>query len=523
MMMKLSNNVVEDLLREANLHGLELVVEHGQLRYTACPANVPDELMKKIEEHRAALIFAWPWSTAERARLHAGPVFSRRSNAQGEVRLLVHASTPREAFSAELAHVHFMNSTHMTLRYHAPFYAHALAAAAEQVTLRYPVLASVFSNGEAGPSITVGVGKRPVVEEYDVSSEAPATRERHAREIASRVICRPFEPEVGPLFRLFCIKLGECDFVIGYVIHHLVCDHTASMTVKRELMMMYQACLQGLPIPQRRPSMEYTDYLQATWDWLNTEVGDAAKRYWQARLRGAPATRLASLEKHDEFYDEDARLREFHIDRQVLQRLRKFGTDHKIRMSTMCLTAKILATSSISSSKDVTVAVIMTARQLPQLVGVVGWLGNVLPIRVTLEADDSFEDVARKVELRLEEARRYIFYPYSFLQAIMQEVPSSFIFPFYNYKETSVIAASAESAKLAEDFPIDFVNGTFINGSHFFEAMVSDSGITGSLQYSPRLYSPDIVSAFLDMFTSILESVPNRASRSVLPAAAANF
>jgi condensation domain-containing protein len=443
----------------------------------------------------------------------ASPVFARRGDAREEVRLLVHPSTPREAFSAELANVHTMNSTYMTLRYHAPIYPRALAAAAEQIALRYPALASVFKNGAAGPTIAVGVGKRPVVEEYDVSAGTPETRERHAREIASQVICRPFDAQVGPLFRLFCIKLDASDFVIGYVIHHLVCDHTSSMAVRRELLLLYQAGLQGLPVPQRRPTIEYTDYLQATWDWLQTDVADAAQDYWQARLRGAPATRLATLEKHDECFAEDARLREFHIDRPVLQRLRQFGAEHKIRLFTLCLTAKVLAIAAISNSRDVTVAVIMTLRQLPQLVGVVGWLSNVLPIRVTLEADDSFEDVARKVEDRLEEARRYIFYPYSFFEAIMKDVPSSSIFPFYNYKENSVIAAPPENVRLAENFPIDFVNGTFINGSHYFETLTSDSGITGYLRYSPRLYSPTIVSTFLDMFTDILESVPRRASR----------
>src|SRR5205823_2467623 len=109
----------------------------------------------------------------------------------------------------------------------------------------------------------------------------------------------------------------------------LVCDHTSSMTVRRELMMLYHASLQALPIPQRRPAIGYTDYLQATWDWLDTDVADLAKSYWQDRLRGAPATRLAGLEKHAACFDENARLREFHIDRQVLQRLRQFGTEHK--------------------------------------------------------------------------------------------------------------------------------------------------------------------------------------------------
>jgi hypothetical protein len=452
----------------------------------------------------------------------ASPGFSRRGSAQEEVRLLVHPSTPREAFTADLANVHTMNSTYMTLRYHAPIHARALAAAAEQVALRYPALAGVFKNGAAGPTITAGVGRRPVVEEYDVSSETAETRERHAREIASRVICHPFDSEAGPLFRLFCIKLAESDFVIGYVVQHLVCDHTSSMTVRRELMMLYYASLQGLPIPQRRPALEYTDYLQATWDWLRTDIADAAKDYWQARLRGAPATRLAGVEKYSQCFAEDARLRDFHIDKGALQRLRQFGTERKIRMFTMCLAAKILAISAISNSRDVTVAVVMTLRQLPQLVGVVGWLSNVLPIRVTLEAGDSFEDVAGKVETRLEEARRYLFYPYSFLEAIMKEVPSSSVFPFFNYKENSVIAAPAENVRLAENFPIDFVNGTFINGSHYFETMTSDSGITGYLRYSPRLYSPDIVSTFLDIFTNVLESVPDKALQSMPSRAAAN-
>jgi hypothetical protein len=105
----------------------------------------------------------------------------------------------------------------------------------------------------------------------------------------------------------------------------------------------------------------------------------------------------------------------------------------------------------------------------------------------------------------------------------MKEVPSSSIFPFFNYKENSVIAAPAENVKLAENFPIDFVNGTFINGSHYCETMASDSGITGYLRYSPRLYSADTVSTFLDMFTHILESVPDKALQPMLPKAAANF
>ena len=381
----------------------------------------------------------------------------------------------------------------------------ALQHATEQLTTRYQILVSAIRNGPAGPEVILGAAKPPVVEDYDVSTEVDTNRESKARAIATEVLCRAFDTESGPLFRICCITITPREFVVGFVIHHLFCDMISLKIITSELMSLYGAFLHSRAMPLPPAPMGYGDYLQGIWGWLETAAAEAARNYWVKTLRDSPPTKLAAEHDFSDRYDDDAQLQQFNIDMRVVQDLRLLVSQHKTSLFAIFLTAKILAISSISGSRDVTVAVMVTVRETPQLLRVVGWMNNQLPIRIQIGANDTFEDLLRKVEHSVAEARRHQFYPPSYVWAVMRDVSASFDHPLYNYKENAVSLPPGLAEKLG-GFPIDFVNGTFVNGSHYFETVVSDDGISGYLRYSPKLYGRQVATAFVSLFAHILET-----------------
>jgi hypothetical protein len=166
----------------------------------------------------------------------------------------------------------------------------ALAKALDVIVARHESLRTTFA--------TVGAEVRQFVHEHstfrlqtlDLSAAANPTVQ--ARALAEQHATTPFDLSTGPLLRATLVRLAPQCHVFLFNIHHIVCDAWSLGVLVRELTALYQACTRGLKDPLSPLRIHYKDFTAWQNGLLAGPEAEQRRRYWHAKLAGAPALDL---------------------------------------------------------------------------------------------------------------------------------------------------------------------------------------------------------------------------------------
>src|SRR5262249_52234210 len=121
----------------------------------------------------------------------------------------------------------------------------------------------------------------------DLSSLSYEERQNEVQRLAEQERARPFDLARGPLLRTCLLRLTPKEHVLLLTLHHIIFDGWSSSLLLRDLEILYQAFLLGLPSPLEPLPIQYADYALWQRDWLQGEILQRQLDYWQERLRGA--------------------------------------------------------------------------------------------------------------------------------------------------------------------------------------------------------------------------------------------
>jgi amino acid adenylation domain-containing protein len=175
-----------------------------------------------------------------------------------------------------------------TLRLKGPLDPRALALALTCLVARHEILRTTFRDAPGGPVQEVRPPWQVTLPARDLTGP-PAGRPAALRAAIARVVRDPIGPGALPLVRWELYRLGEDDWALVQVEHHLIHDGISANLLLGELRDAYAAIAAG-----REPDLpplpaQYGDYALAQRAWRGT-CGHAAQRdWWAAQLDGVPA------------------------------------------------------------------------------------------------------------------------------------------------------------------------------------------------------------------------------------------
>ena len=110
------------------------------------------------------------------------------------------------------------------LRLRGPLDVRALERSLSVLVGRHETLRTVFPShaGEAVPVIHPAAPRR--IPLADLRRLLPEAREREVRRQAKEAALRPFDLAAGPLLRVHLVRLGEAEWGVLFVLHHIVSD-----------------------------------------------------------------------------------------------------------------------------------------------------------------------------------------------------------------------------------------------------------------------------------------------------------
>jgi hypothetical protein len=205
------------------------------------------------------------------------------------------------------------------------------------------------------------------------------------------------------------IECAPDEFVLGLTIHHLSTDGWSGGVLSRDLGLLYQAGEPGNPA-DRLPAVQWQFAHFSEWQRLRFESGALAEgqRFWRSRLAGAHAPRLpgASAETRR------PGLTSFTLGEDIVLGLTELCRALRVTTFTVGLALFAAVLHARTGDTDLTISSMFANRIRPESADTVGFLANLLALRLRMPRAPAYTDVLAVVRDVVLEALAHQEVPY---------------------------------------------------------------------------------------------------------------
>lgn len=230
-----------------------------------------------------------------------------------------------------------------------------------------------------------------ISEDVSFKLEYARTTEEAAEGVI-RGFITPFNLEKAPLIRAMLIDVNDDKQMLAIDMHHIAADGTSIAILLKELAWIYD----GKELPELK--IQYKDY--AVWQnmMLESDYIKEKKQYWTEMLSGE----LPKLNLPLDFVRsqgikpcEDMIVSEIH--EETAKQLEKIAVQNNITLHAMLFSAYAVLLSRYCGQQDLIIGLISAGRNNPDIQNIIGVFINILPIRVRMEDNTSFSELAQLV------------------------------------------------------------------------------------------------------------------------------
>jgi len=496
---------IETILAEATSRGVALWIDADQLRFRAPPGVLTDDFRAMLNTRKAELICTLRQFAAEESGRAPGPSFLRRPQPWTLPIIQYHRQRWAAVQSGNLG-LEFTNCTHCVFRFHGRLDQEALSESVRALMARHSILSAHVIDGIRGPEFIFEPYRATPLAVVDVSKTTVGCTVAAAQAAAHELIWARFAPG-EPWIRIFVIRLDEADFVIGFVVHHFICDGWSIGIIRNELLRAYVAFAAGKQPTFQEPRMQYSDYVTGINEWLNGPGPQRDDSYWQAHLCGAPPTRICP-DLHAE--DSEAATLEAasqSIAAQSVLSLRNVGRSAGVSMHSLVLAALAADVAHSTGQNDLVIVSRVHGRHNPATFGVVGAFFDAVALRISFSMNATFIDLARQVHETCARSTAHQYYPYQLVKSSLPHGTSD-LGPMLNFREAAneVDRGDTPSGIVRFDLPPrPPVMHTALRFSNFNTDVTIDStGLHATTEYLGILYHRDTVTRFVQTLCGVL-------------------
>jgi amino acid adenylation domain-containing protein len=244
-------------------------------------------------------------------------------------------------------------------------------------------------------------------EQHDWRGLASGEQQKRLKTVLQQEQNRGFELAQAPLMRLILIQLAQDCYQFIWNRHHLLLDGWSSSILLNEVFAFYRAFNQGQDLRLERPR-PYRDYIV----WLQQQDLSASEAFWQQKLKGFTAATSFRL---DQTYHH-LRSKEHNFDTHALKlseaetaALQSFARQQQLTLNTLVQGAWAILLSRYSGENDVVFGTVVYGRpaSLAGSESMVGVFINTLPLRMSVNAEESLLPWLKQIQTQQHEVRQH--------------------------------------------------------------------------------------------------------------------
>jgi amino acid adenylation domain-containing protein len=343
----------------------------------------------------------------------------------------------------------------------------------------------------------------------DLSHLAELEGEKESNRLIQETFAEPFDLEHGPLLRIFLLVRGIDEYILIYIMHHIISDTWSTELFKKELMIIYDAFLAGKPSPLPEPTLQYADFAVWQREELQGKTMQKQLSYWKTILSGdIPILELPADRQRPAISSYRGEKQKIEIPEDLTLRLVQLTRQQGCSMFMILLTVFNMLLYRYSGQDDIIIGTPVASRTKPELEEIIGFFSNTLVIRTDLTGNPTFSQLLERVRKVTSGAYDNQDLPFEKLVEELQPERYMSLNPLFqammvmhNVPKQNV---SEEKKNAETSFFTDF-SGT-VRFDLWLSVSQSDNTIKCFLEYTTDLFDNDTIKRLLSHFKNLLEA-----------------
>jgi len=401
------------------------------------------------------------------------------------------------------------------MRIRGPLQVEALRLSFGDLVRRHESLRTRFEAHESHVQQVVDEDGGFELELRDITELDALLREKEVLQITNKPVHRPFDISTGPLLRGEVVKIASEDHLVIVSMHHIISDGWSMGVLQKELGLLYQARIEGRPMPLEPLPVQYADYALWQRGWLQGDLLEEQLGYWKEKLAGAPPLLDIPTDRiRPAVQDFRGASAELGLTREQTQALEQLAREHRVTLFMVLLAAFQTVLGRWSGQQDVVVGTPIAGRTHKKTEGLIGFFMNTLPLRTQLGGNPTFAQLLVQVKETVLGAYAHQDVPFEKLVKVVQ--------PARNLARAPVVQVLINSLAHArpsiEDFPSELdIERVYQKGEDSKFDMTLFVGeeidqLSFSLVYAAELFDHESMEALLGQLREVLLEVAENAA-----------
>jgi amino acid adenylation domain-containing protein len=393
----------------------------------------------------------------------------------------------------------------------------ALESAINRLVERHEILRTVFKEDEKGE---IRQFIRPV---KDLSIKITYYKQQGETALSTAVqeeLNKPFDLSSGPLLRVALFETENNKQVFTYTMHHIISDGWSMDVLIKELLLFYNAILQGISDPLPSLQLHYKDYAVWQLNQSQLESNSSHKQYWLDRFNvpvpvleiPADYTRPAMKTYNgDVIFD--------FIGSSTTEQLKALSRKHGGTLFIGLLAALKALFYKYTGQEDITIGSPVAGREQKDLENQIGLYMNILALRTQFSESDHFEELLEKTKEITIDAYNHQLYPFDELVEALKLKPEISRNPLFDImvvlqntgskgrqaENSSKVKATAyeQSGHVVSKYDLTFI----------FEE--EERGLGYSIEFNTDIYKKESIQRLASHFNSLLRALLDNPSCSL--------
>ena len=403
----------------------------------------------------------------------------------------------------------------------------ALRQSIELIARRNPLLTATFSDAGGELLQTIHESRVPEFSVIDI----PGADDAKIQQVAGAETLKAFDLESGPLLRMLVYRVGEDDYVLLALTHHIVVDFWSLVIILDEVRRAYAGFTAGAE-PKFDPAVKnFAEFVREQREHLDSSEGKRLQAHWQHILgQGSPVLDLPLDRIRPTRFTGRAANYALPLTPELGRRVQEAAKRNSSTPFSVLHAAVQVFLSRYGGEQDFYIGSPFSGRNHRKYEKTVGFFVNMLPIHADISDSPSFDSLIRRTGKTLFDALENENYP------IARMVQDAKIVRDGSRSPAFQVSCTFEKAQLKEEsgragflFPGEKQVWDFagmqqesfyipVQTCHYdleFIFEQTDDSLRGMFCYCRDLFSKESVEQFAENFAALLHSLLDRPSESI--------
>ncbi|MBN7773936.1 condensation domain-containing protein [Clostridium aminobutyricum] len=348
------------------------------------------------------------------------------------------------------------------------------------------------------------INGKPVQKIHDHIDLNVAVLELSETEAATykRTFIQEFDLEKAPLIRISIIKIHSKLYWVLMDMHHIISDGTSMGIISGDFWKVYM----GGHLETN--TVDYKDFAYWQRNYAKTEIKKKQDLYWKNEFEGF-IQKDAMLPKdfsRPAKRDNDGELLQFRIEASQISGLRNLTKKCKVTLNTILLSFYYITLLKSSYTDEFVVGVPVTGRRNAQMEHIVGMFVNMLPIRMNVTGDKSYQAFLEELQGKLIGAYHNQDTQFNELVDILNIKRQANQNPIFD--SVFVLQELQMPAETLEDTEFQYINeDKTAKFDMVFSGYHDKDDIVFSIRYWKKLFKQETIHRMIKLYLSILRDV----------------